>query len=317
MTTVINVPPSLDDVSFEHVLDQLAPLPPDQKILLDARHTRWASPYGLTALLALAQTRDAPPIFTVPEEPETVSYWARAGFFKYAREVFELKGSAPKSRGEGESNVLLGITPIRQSGDVHEAVEHIQRRAQDILVRELSLDPTAALRFGMTFSEACQNVVEHAGQGGWVMVQAYTWRQRLKRRVVVIAVCDGGMGFRRSLESAQARRPTDRWDDAMALEDALIRQVSRFSERGRGQGLAQIRRFVGIWDGKLTIRSGTARIGIIPPWDEDVPLAERLAPFPGAQMQIIIPERLAERGAEPDRGARRGAGGTGGRGGAS
>jgi hypothetical protein len=40
VTTVINVPPSLDDATIEQVLDQVAPLPRDQKILIDARHTR-------------------------------------------------------------------------------------------------------------------------------------------------------------------------------------------------------------------------------------------------------------------------------------
>ena len=38
-------------------LEQLAPVAIDQKVLVDARHTRWASPYGLTALLTLAQSR--------------------------------------------------------------------------------------------------------------------------------------------------------------------------------------------------------------------------------------------------------------------
>ena len=294
MTTVINVPASLDDESFEQVLDQLAPVPPDQKILLDARHTRWASPYGLTALLALAQARETRPTFAVPEESDTLSYWTRAGFFTFASELYELRGAIPRARPAPETSVLLGITPITKSGDVHEVVEHIQLRAQEILVNEIHLERQATLRFGMTLSEACQNVVEHAGRGGWVAVQVYKWARRLGRRVVVIAVCDAGVGFRQSLESAHARRATDRWDDGMALEDALIRGVSRFSERGRGQGLAQIRRFVGIWDGKLTIRSGTARIGIVPPWDDDPPLTERLSPFPGAQMQIIIPERRAD-----------------------
>ena len=55
MTTVITVPPSLDDHSFVQVLDQVAPLPLDEKILVDARHVRWSSPYGLTALLTLKQ----------------------------------------------------------------------------------------------------------------------------------------------------------------------------------------------------------------------------------------------------------------------
>jgi hypothetical protein len=52
---------------------------------------------------------------------------------------------------------------------------------------------------------------------------------------------------------------------------------------------------VGRWDGKLTIRSGTARIAIVPNWDEDVPLTEKLAAFPGAQVQVTIPERLSAR----------------------
>ena len=31
----------------------------------------------------------------------------------------------------------------------------------------------------------------------------------------------------------------------------------------------------------------------MPSWDDDVPLEEKLAPFPGAQIQITIPERVA------------------------
>ena len=60
VTSVITVPPSLDDHSFEQVLEQLAAVPPDAKILVDARHTRWASPYGLDrAAHARADARGA------------------------------------------------------------------------------------------------------------------------------------------------------------------------------------------------------------------------------------------------------------------
>jgi anti-sigma regulatory factor (Ser/Thr protein kinase) len=295
MTTVINIPPSLDDRSFEFVLQQLAPLAPDEKVLLDTRHTRWASPYGLTALLSLAQTRAERPALYAPEAEETASYWARTQFFRYAEGLFEMHGSVPRARSAGESDVLLEITPIAKSEDVHEVVGRIQSKAQAILAKELNLDPRATMGFAMTLSEACQNIVEHAGRGGWVAVQTYRWQKRLGRRVVQIAVCDAGIGFRQSLESAQSRRGGDRWDDAMALEDAVVRSVSRFRDAGRGQGLAGIRRYVGRWDGKLSIRSGTARIAIVPSWDEDVPLEEQLPPFPGAQVLITIPERTAAR----------------------
>lgn len=296
MTTVIAVPPSLDDETFEQVIDQVAPLPADRKILVDARHTRWASPYGLTALLTLAQTRAERAAFAGPEGEDTASYWQRAGFYRHAEELFEMHGYVPRGRnGAGESNVLLEITPVVRSDDVHTVVERIQARAQAILVHELHLNPQMTMRFAMTLSEVCQNIVEHAGRGGWVAVQTYRYRKRLGRRVVVIAVSDAGIGFRRSLESAPGWKPKDRWDDAMALEDALIRGVSRFPEQGRGQGLAGVRKFVGKWDGKLSIRSGTARIALVPSWDDDVPLAEGLPDFPGAQVQITIPERVEER----------------------
>jgi hypothetical protein len=87
----------------------------------------------------------------------------------------------------------------------------------------------------------------------------------------------------------------------MALEDAVLRAVSRFrhGDKGRGQGLAGIRRFVGRWDGKLSVRSGTARIAITPEWDEDVPMTETLPFFPGAQMQVTIPERLGDAPVRP------------------
>jgi hypothetical protein len=298
VTDVITVPPSLDDFTFEQVLDQVAALPADAKLLVDARHVRWASPYGLTALLTLAQTRDERPTLAVPELDETLSYWARAAFFQHAESVYDLTGSYPKRRDGGESNVLLEITPVTRSDDVHDVVGRVQERAQRIINAELKLESKAIIGFAMTLSEICQNIIEHAGRGGWVAVQSYRWTKRLGRRVVVIAVCDAGLGFRRSLESMPGHLPTARWDDAAALEEAVIRGVSRFRERGRGQGLAGARNYVGRWNGKLSVRSGTARISIVPSWDDDVPLAEGLAPFPGAQVQVIIPEAVPGGGSE-------------------
>ena len=301
MTTVISVPPSLDEHTFEHVIEQLANTPEGSKILLDARHARWASPYGLTALLCAAQSRAERSGFAVPENPDTVSSWSRTGFFRHAAELYDLHGSVPRSREAHESDVLLEITPITKSDDVHGVVGRIQQKAADILHGQLNLETAVTGSFGMALSESCQNIVEHAGLGGWVAVQTYKYTRRLGRRVVVIAVCDAGVGFRKSLESSPSHRQKDRWDDAMALEDAVLRAVSRFrhGDAGRGQGLAGIRRFVGRWHGKLTVRSGTARIGIIPEWDEDVPMTEGLPHFPGAQMQIIIPERVGEAPARP------------------
>jgi anti-sigma regulatory factor (Ser/Thr protein kinase) len=294
VTNVINVPPSLDEHTFESVLQQMAAIPADAKVLLDARHTKWASPYGLSALLTLGQTRDRKLLtLAVPESDDTRSYWGRASFFFYADDLFELKGVVPKRAGGGDSNVLLELTPIAKSEDVHDVVGRIQQKAQQIIAHELGIDPKAIVGFAMTLSEVCQNIIEHAGRGGWVMVQTYKWAKRLGRRVVVIAVCDAGLGFRKSLESSGSHEPSDRWDDAAALEAAVVRGVSRFRDPGRGQGLAGVRKYVGRWGGKLSVRSGTARIAIVPDWDDDSPLEENLAAFPGAQIQVTIPEKIA------------------------
>jgi hypothetical protein len=291
MTHVITIPPSLDDATFETVIERLAPLAPDARVIIDARHVQWASPYGLTALLALAQTREVKPSFVPPEAESTLSYWSRMGFFRHAEQLYELGRSVPRGRPAGESSVLLEITAVSQAGHVHEVVERIQERSTAILRDGLGLDARATIGFSMSLSEACQNIVEHAGRGGWVAVQTYTWKKRLGRRVVVMGVCDAGVGFRKSLEQNTSRPRSDRWDDAQALEQAVLRNVSRFRDTGRGQGLAGIRRYVSRIDGKLSVRSGTARINYGElKTEDDLPMQEGLPFFPGAQVQIIIPE---------------------------
>ena len=63
-------------------------------------------------------------------------------------------------------------------------------------------------------------------------------------------------------------------------------------EPAKGPGLWK---HIQAWDGKLSVRSGTARIAVLPKgdWDEDEPLLENLPFFPGSQVQITIPERVA------------------------
>lgn len=195
----------------------------------------------------------------------------------------------PRTPASEDSDHLLDITPVGASEDVHQVVGRIQERAARMLSHELGLEAKATMGFAMALSEACQNIVEHAGTSGWVAVHLYNFRKRLGRRVIVIAVSDAGLGFRRSLEATQAKRFGDRWGDASALEAALIQGVSRFRDPGRGQGLAGIKRYLSRWDGKISIRSGTARLSIVPKWDDDVPLAENLPFFPGSQVQVVIP----------------------------
>jgi anti-sigma regulatory factor (Ser/Thr protein kinase) len=295
VTRVVEVPTYFDDRAFDLFAAEIGDWPPEQKILFDARTAKWASPYGFVALLtaaqALAEQDREKPLLTIPESTNVSRYWARTGFFHYAEDLFEIHGKVPRTRPEEESDVLLNVTPVRASHDVHEVVGHIQEGASRMLTEKLGIPAKATLGFAMALSEACQNIVEHAGAGGWVAVHAYKPNQRIERGVVVIAVSDSGVGFRRSLEASQAKRFGDRWGDAAALEAALIQGVSRFRDPGRGQGLAGIKRYLSRWEGKISIRSETARLSIVPDWDDDVPLAEHLPYFPGSQVQIVIPQQ--------------------------
>jgi hypothetical protein len=102
---------------------------------------------------------------------------------------------------------------------------------------------------------------------------------------------DLGIGFQASLASTHATRYSGRWSDSTALEAAFLHGQTRFHDPGRGQGLQQIRKLVGRWNGRVSIRSGTARIADVPDWDDWLPLEERVPFLPGSQIGIILPAR--------------------------
>ncbi len=299
MSRIVDVPANFDERSFDQLAQAIGTWPPGEKLFFDARGVQWGSPYALISLLtaaqAIADAKGEKPLLAVPASDDVKSYWGRISFFQHAGELFELHGKLPRQRGAAHADTLLEITPVRASEDVHEVVGRIQEGASRILTGELGLEAKATMGFAMALSEACQNIVEHAGTGGWVAVQAYNYRRRLGRRVAVIAVSDAGIGFRRSLEPTQGRRYGDRGRDGTALESALLQGVSRFRDPGRGQGLAGIKRYLQRWQGKISVRSGTARIAIVPAWDDDAPLVENLPFFPGAQLQVTIPAQDPEK----------------------
>ena len=290
---VISVPGSLDHQTVDEFLDRV-PATPEGRALFDARHVRWVDPNGMVALLvAGAAARERSGTLSrleLPESADVLGYLSRMGFFREAQGIFEFEDRAPR-RASGPSDVLLEITPVRANADVHEVVDRVQGRAGAILASKLGYPGTAVVQFSVILSEVCQNIIEHAEAPGWVAAQAYNWARRLGRWVVVISVMDLGRGFRGSLSDEHAARYGDRWSDATALEAAFLHGLTRFPDSGRGQGIQQIRRQVQRWNGAITIRSGTARIGQVPEWDDTPPLAEGLHHFPGSQISIVLPAR--------------------------
>jgi hypothetical protein len=296
MRRVLAVAPTLDEKGFDALVEEVWGEERTGASLIDARRVTWADPLGMTGLLAVGQylrTRDdIPPLLDLPESPEVLSYLGRMGFLREAAEIFEVPGGGGERKPVGPSNVLLEITPIRSHHDVHGVIEHVQERAGTILKEKLNYSAADSVPFSILLSEVCQNIIEHAETGGWVGIQTYNWARRLGRQVVVIGVVDLGVGFRGSLASEHAARYVDRWNDLTALQAAFLHGVTRFRDPGRGQGLKQIRSRVQKWGGKISVRSGSARIADVPAWDDAPAVQQDLAPFPGSQIMIVLPARV-------------------------
>lgn len=291
---VIEVPASLDYRNVEALYRRVPGEDDTGPVLFDARRLRWIDPNGMLLLLAageVAARSGTAPRISLPARQDVTDYLDRMGFPNAAAGIFSSVTRKRRS-ARSVSDVLLEITPVTTNSDVHDVVDRVQSRAGAILSKTLRYPPSAVVQFSVILSEVCQNIIEHAEAPGWVAAQAYNWKKRLGRHVAVIAVSDLGCGFRASLEAEHAARFGDRWGDATALEAAFLMGLTRFADTGRGQGIQQIRKQVGRWQGILSIRSGTARIADIPDWSSRPPLEEDLTPFPGSQINIILPEHI-------------------------
>jgi len=293
---VVEVPSTMDYRNVDGLAGALAEVE-GERVLLDARHVRWVDPVGMLGMLGagrlIADRAGVPTPFRVPESSEVSGYLGRMGFFEGARGFMEMD-EMPRRGRSSTSDVLLEVTSITENHDVHAVVERVQERAGTILTRALRYPPSAVIQFSVILSEVCQNILEHAEGPGWVAAQTYNWSKRLGRNVLVLAVGDLGRGFRGSLTDEHSGRYGDRWSDATALEAAFIHGLTRFADQGRGQGIQQIRKQVRRWDGMISVRSGTARIADVPEWEDLPPLEQKLPHFPGAQITILLPERVED-----------------------
>ena len=248
-------------------------------------------PYGMVGLLEIGELLKSKGIqktLYLPESEEVLKYLERMDFFRFAGGYFTLKPSQPqiseKYLRNQSSDVLLEITPIEKSDDIHFIVGKVKERAQSILTKHLHYDERAINGFIVALSEVCQNIIEHSETKGFVGIQKYHF-QGMNKNIVKIAVMDIGIGFRMSLSERFSLK-----DDLEAIEKALLHGASRYAEKGRGHGLAAVRRFVNQWNGKLSIRSGTAKLSIIPQWAWGKEREFHLAYFPGSQVNILLPE---------------------------
>ncbi|HHT9114938.1 MAG TPA: ATP-binding protein, partial [Candidatus Wunengus californicus] len=221
---------------------------------IDLHGVTFIDPYGMVGLLEIGELLKSKGIqktLLLPESEEVLKYLERMDFFRFADRYFTLKPSQPqiseKYLRNQSSDVLLEITPIEKSDDIHFIVGKVKERAQAILTTHLHYDERAINGFIVALSEVCQNIIEHSETKGFVGIQKYHF-QNIDKNVVKIAVMDIGIGFRMSLSERFSLK-----SDLEAIEKALLHGASRYAEKGRGHGLAAVRRFVNQWNGKLSI----------------------------------------------------------------
>lgn len=258
--------------------------------IIDLKETTFIDPYGMVGLLELGEislSQGVQKKLILPLTEDVLKYLERMNFFQFAKKYFILGSFIPhiveKYSRSSDSDVLLEITSIEKSDDIHFIVGRVRDRAHAILATQLHYDENAINGFIVALSEVCQNIIEHSGKKGLVGIQKYHF-QKLNKNIVKIAVMDIGRGFRKSLSE---RFPLK--NDLNAIERGLLHGASRFADKGRGHGLSAVRRFVKRWDGKLSIRSGTAKLSIAPQWARGKAKEPNLSYVPGAQIHIMLP----------------------------
>jgi anti-sigma regulatory factor (Ser/Thr protein kinase) len=282
----LKIIPQITEETFEQFLHRLK-----KSSVIDLQEISFIDPYGMVGLLEIGEIYKPTvnqKILYLPESEEVLKYLERMDFFKIAHRYFSLEPFKPKISEKylrsSYSDVLLEITPIEKSDDIHFIVGKVKDRAHSILTRHLRYDERAINGFIVSLSEVCQNIIEHSETKGFVGIQKYHF-QNMGKNVVKIAVMDTGIGFRKSLSERFSLR-----SDLHSIEEALIHGASRYTDEGRGHGLAAVRRFVNQWNGKISIRSGTAKFSIIPEWAWGKKKEYNLTHFPGAQINILLPE---------------------------
>src|SRR4030066_686562 len=248
--------------TFEHVLNFF-----NEIDVINLQDVTFIDPYGMVGILEIGELLKSEGIqktIKLPKSEDVLKYLERMDFFKFAGKYVKLEPSKPQLSNKylrsSYSDVLLEITPVEKSDDIHFIVGKVKERAHAILATHLHYDERAINGFIVALSEVCQNILEHSKTTGFVGIQKYHF-QKMNKNVVKIAVMDIGIGFKKSLSERFSFK-----NDIDAIEKALLHGASRYTDEGRGHGLAAGRRFVNQWNGRLSIRSGTAKFSIIPAW---------------------------------------------------
>jgi len=295
MSLTLIPPSSLDENGLERLVVQMSTLPRDSGTLnLDLGRVVFIDSYGMIGLLALGRhfsQRGHKLLIHLPLSMEVQRRLDRMNFFRYLSEYYIMyppyRPLAARAGRVQSSDVLLEITRIAQSDDAHKILEKVKERAAAILETHLRYKEEAVQGFLAALHEICKNIIQHSQNTGLVGIHK-CFNENLNINIVNIAVMDLGIGFKESLSPRLGSRYGGQWSDIAALEEAFLRGASGHQEAGRGHGLAAVKDFVKRWGAKLSIRSGTARLSLLP--DRDHRSETGLLDFPGVRISLVLSE---------------------------
>lgn len=278
MTTLMELTPSTAEPLITQTCQEGAEV-------IDLSDCTFADIGGIVRLVLLVRhlaSRQHPVTLVIPKNEGVQSYLERANAFQEMHGLCQLDQSIEHLRGHGRypTKKLVEIRPLEEEGQVRAITDGFSAalKAQRNVSGQV-IDAVERILY-----ETLQNIPEHADphgtlgvHNGLAALQRYSWR-------LCVSVGDLGIGIRESL-TGNPQFPPDKYDHARAIE-AAITGASRHGDCGRGGGLMSVVRAVESLGGSLSIRSGSAIVRT----DELLGRsAVSCAPFPGTQIDIVVP----------------------------
>ena len=257
MTTVVTIPAVLDDFSFEGVTSQLKSHGPNEPLVIDARQCTFATPFGMTALLTIAQSRAEKPALLLPVAADTLRLWTRFGFMRQAESVYAISGAVPEVPLGSTNSLFIEVARLAKDAGALNVVERTKERLVGIFTNTLKLESPLATGLAADLSAWCRAVIGNSYHGGWVMAQVYQFKMSAGGNNVAV----------------------------ISISDAV-------GKKEPGDSLNAFRRYVPRLDAKFVWRSDTMRVALLPGWDDDVARSDNLAPFHGTQLLVTVPGRI-------------------------
>jgi len=222
-----------------------------------------------------------------PTYASASNFMSRLGFDRFVAAVAEVSCDLPFTSAQGPENILVELGTFSSSRDLLPLQDLLASRLEGIA------HPQARAALEEALWELGANVTEHAVSEG--VVAAFV--QRAARRsgaAINFAIGDAGVGLLQSfLRGTSGYHPSS---DHEAITLALQYLVSSVDDPGRGQGLSITARQALELNGRVTVRSGTARrsISARPPKGVELHQAGRAQSVPrldGTIVAVSIPCR--------------------------